>query len=352
MHCCGQVPVAWHVLLQVTALVDTKAQRPPAMRLFVGLPTPVVMRLLSVSCLVVLFFFSIHSHSPQAVWEGLYGFVSSSPQPLPPTAPTQSLSAPTAWLPEKLWYKVGPKGLSDELRGYTDSCLTKNPQFESEFLTDASGDRFVRNHFAARPDILDGFLSISIPIIKADLLRYLILYEFGGVWNDLDVSCQVPFSEWVPEKYQANASIVVGMEFDIDEWIRQFASWTIMAKPKSPHMLTVVEDCLEGLHDKAKELNVELQDLRPDMIGDIVDVSGPRRLTRGIQKSLSKELGHEVGNEDIAHISEPKLIGDILVLPDYAFADTMNQQYGDKKIGKILVTHHYAGSWKNGNGGE
>lgn len=318
------------------------------MRLFPRLP--VVLRLLGAISVVAVFYSILGLKNLRAIWEGRYYFATAPASPLA-TAATQSPSA-TLGIPSRLWYKVGPKGLNDQLRGYTDSCINKNPTFELEFLTDASGDQFVRDHFATRPDILDGFLAINIPIIKADLLRYLVLYQYGGIWNDLDVSCEVPISEWVPEQYRANASIVVGMEFDVDIWVRQFATWTIMAKPKSSHMLTVVEDCLEGLISKAKELNVGIQDLRRDMIDDIVDVSGPRRLTRGIQKSLSKTLDKEVGNEDIARLSQPKLIGDVLVLPDYAFADSMNQQYGDKKIGKILVTHHYAGSWKNGNGGE
>jgi alpha 1,6-mannosyltransferase len=266
-------------------------------------------------------------------------------------ATTPSPQAPIA-IPQKLWYKLGPNGLNDELRRYTDSCITKNPTFETKFVTDGSGDEFVKQYLTSRPDIADNFLAISIPIVKADLFRYLILYEHGGIWNDLDVSCEAPISDWVPEQYKANASIVVGLEFDVDIWVRQFASWTIMARPKSPHLMTVVEDCIEGLLNKAKEHNVGIQDLKLDMIDDIVDVSGPRRLTRGIQKSLSKMLGKEVGNDDISHVLEPRLIGDVLVLPDYAFANSMNQQHGDKKQGQVLVTHHYAGSWKNAKGGE
>lgn len=311
----------------------------------------IVLRLLGAIGVVAVCYFVLGIQSSRAVWEGRYYFAAAPTAPPLPTSLTQS-SPTTAGIPEKLWYKVGPAGLNDQLRSYIDSCITMNPTFQSEFLTDDSGDQFVRDHFAARPDILDGFLAINIPIVKADLLRYLVLYQYGGIWNDLDVSCQVPISEWVPEQYKANASIVVGLEFDVDIWVRQFATWTIMARPKSLHMLAVVEDCLEGLLSKAKELNVGLQDLRPNMIDDIVDVSGPRRLTRGFLKSLSKTMDKEIGNEDMARLSQPKLIGDVLVLPDYAFADSMNQQYGDKKIGTVLVTHHYAGSWKNENGGE
>lgn len=253
-------------------------------------------------------------------------------------------------IPEKLWYKVDANGLTDQFRDYTDSCIKNNPKFHAEFITDAWGDDFIKKHFEYRPDIVENFLAISIPIVKADLLRYLVLYEQGGIWNDLDVSCEAPIDEWIPEQYTTNAHVVVGMEFDADDWERQFASWTIMARPKSPHLLTVIEDTLEGLLQKADELKVGIQHLKLDMIDDVVDVSGPQRMTRSILKSLSNMLGQSVDWKDISHVSEPRLIGDVLVLPDYAFADAMNQIYGDKKSGRKLVAHHYAGSWKNSKG--
>lgn len=312
----------------------------------------VVVKLLSAACILIVCYFVLRLQI--SAWDTYKVFPSTHIKPTPTPTPitiTPDLQTPTI-IPEKLWYKLGPNGMSNELRGYTDSCVTKNPTFQFEFMTDISGDEFVKHHFTSYPNIVQNFLAINIPIIKADLLRYLILYEHGGTWNDLDVSCEVPIHKWIPEQYRANISIVVGLEFDVDIWIRQFASWTIMAKQKSSHMLTVVEDCLEGLIKKAEEHNVGISDLRLDMIDDIVDVSGPRRLTRGILKSLSKMLNETVGNDEISHVSEPRLIGDVLVLPDYSFANSMNQQYGNKKPGQILVTHHYAGSWKNSRGGE
>ncbi|KAK8098939.1 glycosyltransferase family 32 protein [Apiospora kogelbergensis] len=315
----------------------------------------------AVSFLTVCFLV-LHLHRP-ARWE-VHDVItalqatkpSSSQQPVATPSSSSSFSMkPTPTnnaMPEKLWYKLGPAGLKDELKGYIESCTFKNPGFVSEFMTDASGDAFVQKHFASRPDMVETYLAITIPIIKADLLRYMILYEEGGIWNDLDVSCEAPIHEWVPEQYRAQANIVVGLEFDTDIWVRQFASWTIVAKPKSPHMLTVVEDGLEYLVAKARARGVLVRDLKLDMLDDIVDVSGPRRLTRGILKSVSKTLNREVGDRDISHVAEPRLIGDVLVLPDYAFADSMNQEHGDKKVGRKLTVHHYAGSWKNADGGE
>lgn len=319
----------------------------------------IVAKVLVAFSLLTVCYLVVHFHNPTG-WKASSVFSASLGKPSPASTQQatttvgavspQATTPPT--FPKKLWYKLGPAGLKEELRPHVDSCIFGNPGFEVEFVTDSSGDQFVKEHFSSRPDIVNKYLAISIPIVKADLLRYMILYERGGVWNDLDVSCEAPIHEWVPKQYETRANVVVGLEFDVDIWVRQFASWTIMAKPKSPHLLVAVEDCLAGLEAKARERQVPIQDLKLDMVDDIVDVSGPRRLTRGILKSLANMLNETVDNAEISHVAEPRLLGDVLVLPDYAFADSMNQQHGDKKPGKKLTVHHYAGSWKNAKGGE
>ncbi|KAI6382178.1 hypothetical protein MCOR25_000769 [Pyricularia grisea] len=267
------------------------------------------------------------------------------------TSSGSSTKAVPDTIPKKLWYKIGPAGLRKDLKPYVKSCLT-NPGYDFEFLTDTSGDEFVREHYSWNPNIINTFLSITIPIVKADLLRYLILYEEGGIWNDLDVSCEAPIDEWIPEQYKLSAATVVGMEFDSDKWLRQIASWTIMAKPKQPHFLIAVEDCLESIEATAKKLQIPISDLKRNQLDDVVDLSGPRRMTRSIYKSLSKSLNREVGNDDVANVTEPRLLGDVLIMPDHSFADSMNMWVGDKVPGRKLVVHHYAGSWKNEKGGE
>jgi alpha 1,6-mannosyltransferase len=48
--------------------------------------------------------------------------------------------------------------------------------------------------------MVEDYLALPIPILKADILRYVILYDQGGIWFDLGVSCEgVPIDEWVPE---------------------------------------------------------------------------------------------------------------------------------------------------------
>lgn len=259
--------------------------------------------------------------------------------------------------PKIIWYKLGPKGLNDDTRKWTNSCINANPTYRAEFLTDEAADEYVRKTFESRPDIVDAYVGLQVPILKADLLRYLLLYNQGGIWSDLDVSCETPIDEWISLKYIDKAGLVVGWEFDLgwdQSFVRQFASWTIMAKPASPHMMQVINDILEALKKRMDDHEVSVEDITLAMVGDVVDFSGPRRLTSGIYKSLSQMLNRTVLEDDIAQIVEPKLIGDVLVMPGRSFADSSNRYMAKQEwvLPPPLVTHHYAGSWKNDHGGE
>lgn len=265
---------------------------------------------------------------------------------------------PNDAIPKKIWYKLGPKGKNDDIRAWTETCIEQNPDYAYEFVTDAWADEWVEKTFAEdRPDIVEVYLKLTIPILKADILRYLLLYVEGGVWFDLDVSCEgVPIDEWIPEEYRKNTSVVVGWEFDYgwdESYFHEFASWTILSKPGVNHMLMVVDDIMEAVHKVAEEKQVPVEGLTPAMVGDIVDFTGPRRLTRSIIKSVGLTLGKEVERKHVENIRQPVLVDNVLILPGQAFSDATNDFGSDGgRPGPVLVTHHYAGSWKNEHGGE
>lgn len=184
------------------------------------------------------------------------------------------------------------------------------------------------------------------------------------MWSDLDVSCNSPVADWIPPQYKDNVSLVVGWEFDTpwpgqEDSAHELATWTVLAKPGSPHMWTAVEGVLKGLHDVAEENGVDVAGITatPPMMGDIVTFCGPRRMTRSIFESLQRTLG--MSDDEFQAVerstwfsAEPKLVGDVLILPGYAFARSMNFYDEGVSIGPQLVEHHYAGSWKNEKGGE
>jgi hypothetical protein len=96
--------------------------------------------------------------------------------------------------------------------------------------------------------------------------------------------------------------------------------------------------------------DVPTEGLTLEMLGDVVDATGPRRFTRSILKSVGE--AYETTLEDIQELLEPKLAEDVLVLPGYAFAASANTYDEAMDVSPPLLRHHYAGTWKNDKGGE
>ncbi|KAL4885265.1 hypothetical protein BJY04DRAFT_180509 [Aspergillus karnatakaensis] len=255
--------------------------------------------------------------------------------------------------PAKIWHKCGPKGLTEQAQKLIDQWLEKNPNFRHELLTDDSGDQYVRENYAYWPEVLETYMALTVPILKADFLRVLILYADGGIWSDLDVSDEFPVSDWIPEKLAKDTkknpiNVVVGIEFDG----YQFTSWTVMAKPHLQHFKAVIEYVVKELKTAALENKVPLSGLTKPMLvnPDVVGVTGPQAITMALLQSVSEEVGRQVTKDEVRGLKEPKLVGDILVLPQAAFAALQGGMPKDQ--GPYLVSHQYAGSWKNDAGGE
>jgi inositol phosphorylceramide mannosyltransferase catalytic subunit len=72
----------------------------------------------------------------------------------------------------------------------------QNPKFLYQFIDDARGRRLLKaHHDDLPPHTLDTFNRVLpfMGAIKGDLLRYALLYLFGGVYIDLDTKITVPF---------------------------------------------------------------------------------------------------------------------------------------------------------------
>jgi mannan polymerase II complex HOC1 subunit len=252
--------------------------------------------------------------------------------------------------PKKVW-QTGPKPITQDTRDKMETWFEHNPSYRHEVLSDDGGDQYVMEKYAHRPDILELYLNLKVPILKADLLRYLILLADGGVWSDLDVSCQKPIDEWIPAWYKDKVNMVVGLEFDQpfpgegQRLASQLTNWVFMAKPGLKHLSVVVDDIVEDLRSIADENKVDYSGLKKIMLSDVVDVTGPKRMTLSLVKSLTAELGELIDDRNISSIKRPVLVGDVLVLPTAAFAASQGGYPKDQ--GAYLVTHHYAGSWKH-----
>ncbi|KAF4766754.1 hypothetical protein HAV15_010334 [Penicillium sp. str.  len=260
--------------------------------------------------------------------------------------------APKGPSTNKVWHSAKFDNLSENQREWTGSWTRKNPSFRQELLTDRSAEAFVRAHyFKTRPDIVEVYEALPIPILRADLFRYLVVLAEGGIWGDLDTSCEKDVAEWVPLEYRnENIDMIVGLEFDFEsrgpgtEVASQFCNWVFVGRKSSRNLQVIVDTVLNKLKGIAKANAVGIEGITLEMLSDVVDVTGPKIMTVAIMKSLGQLLGRTVDDRDFAHTKQPKLVGDVLIMPGVSFAALQNGNPTDQ--GDPLVTHHYEGSWK------
>ena len=72
------------------------------------------------------------------------------------------------------------------------SWVEMNPDWEYRLWTDSDIRLLVARRF---PDYLEMFDSYPLQIQRADMFRYFVMYEYGGVYADMDFEALVPLSE-------------------------------------------------------------------------------------------------------------------------------------------------------------
>ncbi|CAK7243346.1 MAG: hypothetical protein STHCBS139747_004864 [Sporothrix thermara] len=266
--------------------------------------------------------------------------------------------------PHKIWqtWKVNPLDFEERDHNTARSWVTRNPDYQYEVLTDGNEMSYIAFHYGPegfnRPDIVDFYNNVQATIVRADLLRYLIMYAEGGIYADIDVEALKPMSKFIPERYnKRDIDMVVGVEIDEPDWkdhpilgqkSRSFCQWTFMSKPQNPIMMRLIEQIMAWLHGVADKQKVSISQVSLDF-DEIITGTGPSAFTNAILAHINRgRSGSNLITWDYFHdMSESKLIGGVLVLTVEAFAAGQgHSDSGNHDARAALVRHHYhASNW-------
>lgn len=264
--------------------------------------------------------------------------------------------------PKKIWqtWKVDALAFEERDLSRARTWTSKNPGHRYEVLTDNNDMYYVEQHFGPeginRPDIVDMYRSLSARIIKADLLRYLVMYVEGGVYADIDVENLKPIDRWIPKRFdESDLDIVIGIEVDQPEFVshpilgqksRSFCQWTFMCKPGNPLMLRLVDGILNWLNDIAKKEGKAISEITLDF-DDVLTGTGPSAFTLATLAEMSERVGKKVEWDTFHTLDEAVLVGGILVLNVEAFAAGQgHSDSGNHNSRFALVKHRYhASGW-------
>ena len=122
-------------------------------------------------------------------------------------APVQSdITAGRQAIPKIIHQTWKDRKVPQALSGYCDTWRKAHPDWEYRLWTDADNREFLARHYAWFLPVFDNYPS---PIMRADAVRYFILFHFGGVYADLDMECCRSVSPLL-----AGRPLVLGLEPD------------------------------------------------------------------------------------------------------------------------------------------
>src|SRR5688572_12561292 len=82
------------------------------------------------------------------------------------------------------------EAIPEKWKAYQKKVKRLHPDWEYRLWTDKDNDAFVEKEF---PDFYAVYKGFSRNIMRADVIRYLIMYHTGGMYLDLDYEFLMPF---------------------------------------------------------------------------------------------------------------------------------------------------------------
>ncbi|CCU75907.1 unnamed protein product [Blumeria hordei] len=264
--------------------------------------------------------------------------------------------------PRKIWqsWKIDVLQLEEKELVRARSWTAKNPGYRYEMLTDGNDMDYVEQHFGPaglnRQDIVHTYRTLQAKIIKADLLRYLIMYVEGGVYADVDVEALRPIDRFIPERWnEKDIDMIVGVEIDMPHYSdhpilgpksKSFCQWTFVCKPHLPVMMHLIDNIILWLNGLSRKQKVPISDLILDF-DEVITGTGPSAFTNAIIADMRKRTGQNIQWDMFHDMIETKLVGGVLVLTVEAFAAGQgHSDSGTHEAKTALVKHHYhASGW-------
>jgi hypothetical protein len=198
---------------------------------------------------------------------------------------------------------------------YAQSWRRWHPGWEIRLWTDADLSDFVRTTY---PALYEMFECYPHPIMRADVGRYLLLREFGGVYADLDSEALASFDQFADDEVPVCAyepSSHVALEFIRNRGFARIVSNAIViSPPRHPfwdHLVGILIRCRHAPNP--------------------LDATGPFVFTAAV--------------EQFPGALAPR------VLPAHVFSprDKFGAETGDDgSAHRTLAIHHWAGTWWSG----
>lgn len=148
--------------------------------------------------------------------------------------------------------------LSDDFRQNLQQLARANPQWRQRIFSDAEAECFVAEHFESKYSEALARIDPAYGPARSDLMRYLIMYQLGGVYLDTKSGLEFPLNEILQEDD----------EFIVSQWQNspggkhenvgfhpelgnvpqgEYQNWVIATRPEHPFLAAVIESVVKNI---------------------------------------------------------------------------------------------------------
>lgn len=218
--------------------------------------------------------------------------------------------------------------LTEDMANYIKTFSVLNPTWKYYFWTDESGRELIAKR---HPLLLDIWDNVHKGVQRGDILRYVILYEFGGMYADLDVEFLRPLDRLTnkyscvlsPEPFE-HSVFLYKLPFVINQAI-------MLCKPKHPFFKMLIDNLGKAVQ-----------------VSDVMDSTGPKFITNIFQKYTGIDYNSELRTDNSVLKSEPYFYYNFVSETDERHIYVPNTHYlldelnrGDNGLPRIIQNQCY-----------
>jgi FkbM family methyltransferase len=217
-----------------------------------------------------------------------------------------------------------------EWTAFAESWKQHHPDWTYRLWTNADGAEFVEQFY---PQFKDTYWSYQYDIQRADAIRYLIIYHYGGIYADLDFECLQSF-----ESLRSNHKLVIGFEpkghAQFQPRQEVLCNAIFGSQPRSEFLKTVIDFLIA--------------DVTPTLVHeDVLKTTGPLMLQKVYEQSDQSCVD---AHPSIRFYPFENNAPELAQLVENSVASERIRQ---KLIGLgCFAVHHWANSWARGLAGD
>lgn len=216
----------------------------------------------------------------------------------------------------QVWEGRTEKNMPKRLKILSESWTEINPSWKYHLWTDEEMNDLVSTSFPFFKDTYDNF---QYDVQRWDSIRYMILFQYGGFYADLDTECLMPIDNLLKRKVCCfGEEPIEHSKFFLKDLL--IGNAIMGSVPKQKIFLLFLAEIIKSLNDYASNV--------------VLNTTGPLMITRIINNT--NEYVEIISSKDVSPLTK----GDVVEI----FKNGLSLGISEK-LEKAYCVHYFFGSW-------